>query len=201
MVGCGSQRALGFKPHHWLLDPSLPLPLFLEPPKAVPRITGMCSLVSNPSSGNAAPSLHETAALGSEHLWCVCRGDRTSHQGETGPCIFHPGDPEKEISVWRPHRPYLQWERTESHPQLPTCRDLSKLPILPDAQGVHSSTHHHKAKGYLPRGEERRGKELKEGGEAVFCSRPCFSPSPKEHTPSGRHLSATPQVPQKSQIS
>lgn len=78
------------------------------------------------------------------------------------PCIFHPGDPEKEISVWWPHIPYFQWKRTESYTQLPSCGDLSIFPILRDAQGIHSSPHHHKAKGYLQREErnwERAGSQ------------------------------------------
>lgn len=106
----------------------------------------MYSLASGPFLGNAVPSLQETAAGG--YMWGVCRGDRTSHQGET--CIFHPGDPEKEISVlvtthtlfsmkedrvlysaaqlWRPvHISHPTW-----------CSGYSQLPPSPQGKGLSS---------------------------------------------------------------
>lgn len=65
------------------------------------------------------------------------------------------------------------------------CSGYSQLPPPPHGKWLSS----------------KRREELREGREAVFCSRCCFSPSPQERTPSGRHLSVTTQVPQKSQVS
>lgn len=125
-----------FKPHHWLDDLNLPLLLFLEPPRAVLRSAGMYTLASNLVSENAIPSLHETAALWSEHLWCVCRGDRNSDQGEAGPWVSYPGDLGKN-SAWQTHSPFPVGEdrvpSSTAHLWRPACP-----PVLPDVWGVYS---------------------------------------------------------------
>ena len=116
------------------------------------------------------------------------------------PCIFHPGDTEKEISVWWPHKPYFQWERTGpilSCPAVETC-PYSPSYLMLRVYTAPPHPHHHKAKGYLQREErnwERPGRQPSAPDAALV------SPSPQEHTPSGRHLSVTTQVPQKSQVS
>lgn len=91
----------------------------------------------------------------------VCAEVTGPHTKETS--IFHPGDPEKEISVWWPHIPYFQWRGQGLYSAAQLWRPLIFPSLMLRVFTAPPITTRQRAVFKEKRGTER-------GQESDFCS-------------------------------